>query len=397
MSDISQSQSSDIVSEKKNPSRRQGKASKQKHQDAFREKKGAAELAKIHAAAAKRTYEDLDLAAGLELIAKLHIQSSKVEAQVPATTRAAGFLSNQVLEEATVVAPRAVQNSGITAPQIYRVTLSQIAVQQNLALKKSNDLQDSVVNEHQPEFIPQDAAEQVLTTGKTFGVLSHLVNSFGLVRNGARTFRTYVPPHPAREGEPQQVREGIRRRAIPRRLINPDPYYVTIQSLRDVVTALADPETPHQVRVRFRQNNPIPSAQWDENDILLNPDILCPADYLNSGQFQRDLDTFRRFISSAGSKMKTYFSECLFTGSASNSMFVTASTTACRLEEDELIFDSDNTFRSQYELSDQTFVAGAIALIGESVNNLAFRDPTIMTSRIDVSWRALVRDLLIKE
>lgn len=397
----SQPAATEFTSVSKNPGKRPGKASKAKHQDAFREKKGTAELSRIHALANKRTHCDLDLEAGLELLAKLHISQSHVEAQVPCSTRAVGFVSQLVVDEAQVTAQRAVQNSGITPSQVYRVTLSQVAVQQHLASKKSVDLQDSNVAPHQPERFPLDVAQEVLSTKKTFGVLAHVVNSFGLVKQGARTMRSYVPPHPEIDIPipcPTSS-DGERRVAVPRRVVLPNPFRVTVQNLRQTVLALSDPEVPQQVRQYFRMNNPIPGAIWN-NDLLVNPDDLCADNYFVSDMFRTDVDRFRRFISAAGSKLGRLFSDCRFDGTASSDMLVSAGVpTGCRISDNILLFDSDVTFRSSHELSDQQFMSGILALVGENdpQNCMSFRDPTIMTSRIDVNWSALIRDNLAKE
>lgn len=285
---------------------------------------------------------------------------------------------------------------------MYRITLSQIAAQQSAAAKQMSDPSDSIIADHQDDIFPVEVSAAIDSTRKTFGVLANVVNSFGAFKIGNQQYRTYVRPHPTEDGAPAPS-GGTRRRAVPRQRLLPNPYRVTIQTLREVALALADPATPFGVRLFFRENNPIPLARWSDDSILLNPDEIAVDDYFNSRMFKNDVDVFRRFTSAAGAKISTLLTDVPLSGSASHATLVSAFQLAsCRLEFadncDFLQFPSEADFRSQFVLSDQEFLVGALSLTGEDElqSPTAFRDPTISTSRICFNWPAMVNDCLVK-
>lgn len=392
------------------PAKRRGKASQQRRQDAFRTKKNEPELARIHEEMRQRTFADLDVTGLLAQLQSLSVSTSKTELQVPATTRGAGLLSQSIFEEAQVVAHRAVENSGITPVQMYRVTLTQVAVQQQLAKTRHSASQDEIVAQHQSETVPADVCEEIVSTRKTFALLGTVPNSFGKYDEDGCEYRTFIPPHPLIVVErPRRVDVGDEpQRVVPAvaqmvRQLVPHPYFITIQTLRAVVEALspqADPPVPPASREYFRRHNPIPGVIWNDQNQILNPDEICAPNYFTSEMFYNDINTFRRFVSAAGTKMSSLLTEIRLDGYGSNSMFVSLYHPLGNVDYPP----RGQLFRASRPLSDQDIILGAIPLIGEVPSEIppeqigfGFREPTCSYKSFEFNWKAVINDLLVKQ
>lgn len=71
----------------------------------------------------------------------------------------------------------------------------------------------------------------------------------------------------------------------------PRPESVLLTNLHQIVVTLADPETPAAYRQRFADNNPIPGAVFDENNVLLNPNEIIPDNYNVNVDLRNDITT----------------------------------------------------------------------------------------------------------
>lgn len=72
-----------------------------------------------------------------------------------------------------------------------------------------------------------------------------------------------------------------------------------------MVTLLANQETPTATREWFRRNNPLPGADWSDNNVLLNADEIMPARY-NITAFQPDLIAVRNLTTAYGRYVREY-------------------------------------------------------------------------------------------
>ncbi|KOB64527.1 Uncharacterized protein OBRU01_24127 [Operophtera brumata] len=84
-----------------------------------------------------------------------------------------------------------------------------------------------------------------------------IINAIGYVKYEEKLYVPAVANRPVdRQGNP-----------VPR------PESVLLSTLRATVVALADQQTPQNIRRRFHDNSPIPGAIWN-NDVLMNPNDI---------------------------------------------------------------------------------------------------------------------------
>lgn len=342
----------------------------------------------------------------LAQLRSMSVSSSPTELQIPATTRGAGLVVEKVFNEAAAVTQRAVEQSQARPVDLYRVTLSQVAAQQQLAKTKMSAMQDEVIAPHQLEFVTADFLQEILSTSRTYALIGTVPSAFGKLDENGVEYRTFIPPHPTRlverphpaptSDEPSPSRRAL---ALEVPIVIPNPFFVTIQNLNDTVNLLAGDNVPPADRAFFRAHNPIPEVEWDEQNRITNARYLCVPDYPNSEMFRTDVDRYRRFVSHTCLKLGLPIIDLPFDGVASKAMFVT-----------EMHFGGSvnnpprgQVFRASCPLSEREMVLGSIPLVGEipseppSIPGFGFREPTSSCRSYEFNWSALIDSLLVKK
>lgn len=148
---------------------------------------------------------------------------------------------------------------------LYRVTLLRLHVKINEGFKNSfinyNNSDEPIL----PEF-----TDSIKWLGADFGIIYKLLSSVGYMKYGHDNFVPFLP----------HLKDEQRC----------DPINVRYTNLREIVSTLADPKTPMEIRKHFWEYNPIPGAKWstaeldgkDEfvaNTCLSNPDDIMPDKY----------------------------------------------------------------------------------------------------------------------
>lgn len=150
--------------------------------------------------------------------------------------------------------------------QFYRVSLA--VTQTKVALAQRGIV---AIMDNERDYREINIEENILSVVKGMIVvpdqISTIVNSIGKVKVGDRL---YVP----KIGKDNFTREN---------LFIPQAEQVVFDNLRQVVTSLANVNTPAAYRRRFYRCNPIPGAIWanvdEDNPILVNPNEIVLADY----------------------------------------------------------------------------------------------------------------------
>lgn len=146
---------------------------------------------------------------------------------------------------------------------------------------------------------PAPNEDFIITTKSLLNIpepISCAINSIGIVSTNDRK---YIP--------------GIGRDNITARgdMFIPQSEQVTYSNFRQVVTALADANTPAEYRRRFYRNNPIPGTIWvgaPENPILVNADEIIPANY-NLQTLRDDVDDVKVKMNYLVRKAPKYFGD----------------------------------------------------------------------------------------
>jgi hypothetical protein len=214
---------------------------------------------------------------------------------VPVTTRGIGLNITSTFNYLEARHNKAVRYSQLDRHSLYRVSLAQMEKQlfegQNIRPGRDFDpliIRDYARVEYQ-DWFPQ------LNIKDNIGLVSHAINSLGTFEYNQTIFRTYVPEMKLASEVPSSSTTSRKRMATDGECITPDPYLIRISNLRQVVLSLSDPNTDPNVRERFRKLDPIPGSEWDDNDVLLNPNDIMPADY-NRPRLQHDQMTVANFF-----------------------------------------------------------------------------------------------------
>jgi hypothetical protein len=246
------------------------------------------------------------------------------------------------------------------------------------------------------------------STSRTIKPLSTVAESAGLVTVGENQFLTYVPVIPARDADEAIVTVGKKRRAVTTSHTVPHPFFVTAKNARQYVEALS-PNGGATARERryFRENNPIPGADWDENDTLTNADDLFPPGWPDVALARREVKLYNQMMSNIAGKCSSLIGTIALDGKGQPSIFASAFQMRARILNDcYLDFDSyPNTYRSTMNLDTVMLVKGGLTLLGEYPvdcpfwkPNYAFyhRSPTASVYRQDFQWTAILDSVLTK-
>lgn len=183
---------------------------------------------------------------------------------LPITTRQAGFGTIQFLSSVNLT-PRAEQLYALERGlplQYYRVTLALIETKLHLTLRHLHIGFKDAANVRRFEISPRRIN---MCTGTVImpEPIATMVNAIGILKEGECTYMNVLPPdYFSRGGQFVPLAENI-----------------TISNLRATVESLANPETNVDIRLNFRNHNPIPCTIWDARNILQNPDDVIPENY----------------------------------------------------------------------------------------------------------------------
>jgi len=367
--------------------------------EAFRLKRSNETTKSIHDSLRAKLMVPLDELC--ETLSLLKLQQAQQVSQVPITTRAVGFLSNECYKRAVTQQPRAETVCNVN--QLYRVSLAQHELQIDQAERNVQGLTDSVKRPKQDTFLPDDLRQQVTSQPQTFSLIANLVNSTGNFDYQGQKFSVFVPPMKTVDVEApaQPVETTPKRVARPRVRLVPDPYLVTLTNLREVVEALSDPRTPQNERSYFRRNNPLPGAKWNDEDLLINPNEIISPHY-SRRELREDCAALKSMLGLIGSKMASLLGDCNLDGLGSVSQLVSAYKENFSLDGTVMNLPSNERFRSSRPLEDQEFISGVMHLLGEypheppDITAFSLREPSIAVGFLDVDWAGMIDRCLVK-
>jgi hypothetical protein len=386
-------------------SKRPGKKSAQKHMDAFRKRKNVEALKEIHGAAKERTFIHLD--EQLAILKDLKIDRTPTTAQVPITTRGIGFLSNEIFDYVHSQCPKAFVGNTYAPINFYRIGLLQLGAQQHMANALHSNIKDMLFEDDDYD-LDTDLMEAVkASTSKTIKPLSIVAETAGLVTVGENQYLTYVPVVPARSAD-EVVSVGKKRRVETINHTVPHPFFVTAKNAREYVEALSpNGGSTDAERTYFRSNNPIPGADWDDDNTLLNADDLFPPGWPTVAQARREVKLYNQMMSNITCKCASILGPIAIDGKGHPSIFASEFQFGARILNDgRLDFDTyPNTYRCTMNIDTVMLVKGGLTLLGEYPvdcpfwqPNYAFdhRSPTASVYRQDFQWTAVLDSVLTK-
>lgn len=252
---------------------------------------------------------------------------------VPITSRAVGFHAQQFTEK--VQSRNYHELPQLLAAQYYRGSL--VMLNNTCSKIRSPAVLPGVNAINPPAKIPiQEDRKFLLGIG-----MASIITSVGNTTVAGDTYAPFIPDllhttiaatadapstsrpsKRARTGEPAE-RAGYRQVS----LVN--PYFVTARNLRETVELLSNPAYPAVTRTEFRQRNPLPGAQWSEDDVLLNPDEICPAGWLTPGDdtHRNDLSAIKNYMAYVQARDPSLVAECTIGPEGTPSFLTTALTT----------------------------------------------------------------------
>lgn len=155
-----------------------------------------------------------------------------------------------------------------------------------------------------------------------------------------------------------------------------DPYVVTIQNLRNVVVALATPDTPAYERCQFIKRNPLPGANFN-NDLLTNPDQIMPNKYdfkAASNDIIAVMELFQKF--SENLVLWHMVEPIHFQNPGHLSILVSVHhpiNAEFALDKQSLVYSEQSTIRSYQPADEHDQYEGSVNLMNEFPNTLEQR------------------------
>lgn len=113
----------------------------------------------------------------------------------------------------------------------------------------------------------------------------------------------------------------------------PSPGNIVLSNLRETVEWLANPHTNIAIKRSFRNSNPIPVAEWEDN-LLVNPNVIIPARY-GPEEIEQDLINYNSIIAFLGKKQPKFLTNnALSTNrSGTEAQFLTNSVSRMRVND----------------------------------------------------------------
>lgn len=388
-----------------------GKGAQNRRQESYRKATNVSKLEMVRAKLNANKFDDVadEIALNLQ---SLRMRESHVEAEIPATTRGIGFAVHTAFETATSLAPPAAAAAEVDMHCAYRVALLHHQVQQQQANLVVRDRPKAGIElpAIQHEELPQDVVIAVKSVTETFSNVATIIESFGRIKFNNKTFRTYQPPHLSEiiDEEPrvQAIRGGRQRRAAANavNLLMPNPYAITITSLRNVVNALADDFVPLAQRNYFIARNPIPGAMFN-NGILQNPDDIIQDNYIENELYRIDLRRWRSFIGSCQRRMATLIRPVSLSGEANVGALTTIPVPPhARIAGYNVQPPGAYHVCSFESLTQQQLILGGYSLTGENPeeepgvqierSGFGAREPSFQALEMEFQWQA-VDDLVL--
>ncbi|CAH0390883.1 unnamed protein product [Bemisia tabaci] len=270
------------VTKKGQSSKRQGKSSKQAHQDKFRAKKNEAFLNKKMKQLDKSLYFTPDVD---KIFNSLQISTVSKATELPVTSRGIGLLTLESFKKAQYLK---MPPMNVTIFSVYRASLAQFGAKVIMCRRfKSTPLHS------RPQMdltFEEQNLSLILGQQQNFSCIATAINQLGTVQVGDIKYVVEMPANalpmlvdnrqcrPAIanvDGRPQPVCNP--QGDIERAGFGPNPYLVTLSNLRATVVLLADPATPQASRQYFYENNPLPGSTWNvgpQGPVLTNPDVI---------------------------------------------------------------------------------------------------------------------------
>lgn len=352
---------------------------------------------------------------------------------LPVTTRGIGFNTKIFLEQMSLRNRHVARVMPNTAP-LYRVSLLQAKHQ----LFRSQSIGMSCTQDFVYDPVPRilnDSRFRNLTSENSF-LMKLCIDCFGCVEDASRLYRPYVPPYNietygkeeydtyvlqnARYEAWHDLVTKLRTERIDEKICGPpppspapvpapytgvrvDPFLVTFDNLRDTVESLASPDYPRAWRRYFRKFNPIPTAEWNADDVLMNPNAIMPADYTEV-DYATDLAAVAALFNTIKGNDQRFVSQVNFTGLGSKLSLATLSLVSYRNEEPRMFAIEgtnfpEHTIRNSSILEDATLMSSILALSTElppgteSDEQWAIRSPRLSMRSVNYSWYSLVTEV----
>lgn len=283
--------------------RTRGKPSADRRQIAFKERKNNAVFQERRKKLEASLFPDLSELYGQYL--SQNQTGNSVDKVVLTTTRGIGFHSWFAVYYANQFVPRIDQPVGANVHQLYRYSLMQLARQVQLC--------EPGPQHTRAVRAPIRDRVSAFKASRNFVFLADAINQVGkFVHDGVNYTCVikdeflecasqseeveviYNPQSPDPSPSKRPALMPTIKKSISRLL---DPYFLTIFTLRDVVVALSDPDTPLVLRQTFISKNPVPGCIF-ENFLLTNANQIMPSDYVRYVRqtFQQDVVACERMM-----------------------------------------------------------------------------------------------------
>lgn len=158
--------------------------------------------------------------------------------------------------------------------QIYRVALIQLDVRIQCCQQELIYRNDAETDVYYPLPYFREFNDYTVMP-KNYAIIARAISSVGNFMLNDVAYQPYVPSMTA--GKPNMF-DASEAAGADKEKVLINPYLVTLQSLRTVASALADPATPLSERRRFIGRNAIPGARFAD-DLLTNAEQIMPEDY----------------------------------------------------------------------------------------------------------------------
>lgn len=193
---------------------------------------------------------------------------------IPITTRGIGIHTNNYYNFVRDALGQTPAPLPCTVYQMYRVSLLQLDVRIQCCQAASILPFDPETDVTYPLPYLNEFTDHSIV-GENFQCLARAISSVGNFTEADIAYQPYVPHMHDRYAD--DVNENGDASDLDQQ-VEPDPYLVTIQNLRSVVVALANPNTTLRLRRRFIHRNPLPGAVF-VNNVLMNADDIMPDNY----------------------------------------------------------------------------------------------------------------------
>lgn len=243
----------------------------------------------------------------------------------PITTRGLGLNTAHILSSLRTKYAKFFRNNEISDFALYRVALAQLEHKLFLCGKDYRDAPYVFAMTNAP--MTSDMQTAICACRQHFHLVASAINQVGIVKQQDSEYYPYVPalqPYSDKQSSSAMDidKDPSTKKSRGGQKWRPDPYLVTLVNLRDTVESLSSPSTPQTDRHYFRRLCPIPGAEWNDDDILTNSDVIMPAMY-SAVSLRTDIQLCSMFLQAISAKENTLIQQVSSESRGDVSMLVT--------------------------------------------------------------------------